>query len=237
MQGSTLGSGLHGWHLLSFGTTQNFHTSTKTSPFEALYGYPPPILQHYIPHKHKLEAVDAHLKSKTIAFALLKQNLVAAHERTKSQADKHWTDREFQERDWLFLKLLPYRKKSLATRANLKLSPRFYGPFQILKRVGQVVYKLDLPSHSKLHLIFHVSCLKPKLGAHVQTLPNLPPMDSDGVLCLEPQAIIQRRMKKLHYKAVTKVLAHQQDTPTEDVTLELLHTLQQQYPHLVGKVL
>lgn len=96
---------------------------------------------------------------------------------------------------------------------------------------------MDLPSHSKLHPIFHVSCLKPKLGAHVQTLPNLPPMDSDGVLCLEPQAIIQRRMKKLHYKAVTKVLAHQQDTPTEDVTLELLHTLQQQYPHLVGKVL
>jgi len=134
--------------------------------------------------------VDAHLKSKTVALALLKQNLVVAQERTKSQANKHWTDREFQERDWLLLKLLPYRKKSLATRANLKLWQRFYGPFQILKRVGQFAYKLDLPSHSKLHPIFHVSCLKPKLGAHVQTLPNLPPKDSDGVLRLEPQAII-----------------------------------------------
>ena len=110
MQGSTLGSGLYGWHQLSFGTTQNFHTSTKTTPFEALYDYPPSTLQHYIPSKHILEVVDAHLKSKTVALVLLKQNLVVAQERTKSQADKHWTDREFQERDWLFLKLLSYRK-------------------------------------------------------------------------------------------------------------------------------
>lgn len=147
----------------------NFHTSTKTSPFKALYDYPPPTLRHYIPSQHKLEVVDAHLKSKTVALALLKQNLVATQERTKSQADKHWTGREFQERDLLFLKLLPYRKKPLATRANLKLSPRFHRPLQILKRVGQIAYKLDLPSHSKLHPVFHVSCLKPKLGAHVQT--------------------------------------------------------------------
>ena len=125
----------------------------------------------------------------------------------------------------------------MVTRTNLKLSPRFYGPFQILQRIGQVAYKLNLPSSSRLHPIFHVSCLKPKLGAQVKPIPTLPPVDAEGVLCPEPEAILQRRMKKIHNRAVTEVLVHWQDTLIEDATWELLRNLQQQYPHLVGKVL
>jgi hypothetical protein len=35
--------------------------------------------------------------------------------------------------------------------------PKCYGPYTVLKRVGQVAYQLALPSHSKLHLVFHVT--------------------------------------------------------------------------------
>ena len=38
-------------------------------------------------------------------------------------------------------------------------------------------YKLDLPPESKVHLVFHVSCLKMKLGQHVTPIPTLPPVD------------------------------------------------------------
>ena len=39
-----------------------------------------------------------------------------------------------------------------------KLSPRFIGPFGILKRVGTVAYWLALqPSMSGVHEVFHVS--------------------------------------------------------------------------------
>jgi hypothetical protein len=42
-----------------------------------------------------------------------------------------------------------------------KLSPRFIGPFKILKRVGEVAYQLELPSHlTDVHDVFHVSQLK-----------------------------------------------------------------------------
>ena len=42
-----------------------------------------------------------------------------------------------------------------------KLSPRFIGPFEILERVGIVVYQLVLPpSMSGVHEVFHVSMLR-----------------------------------------------------------------------------
>lgn len=63
----------------------------------------------------------------------------------KFQADKRRTEREFVVEDWVYLRLQPYRQQSLVVGRNFKLSPRFFGPFQITKRVGQIAYKLDLP--------------------------------------------------------------------------------------------
>ena len=41
-----------------------------------------------------------------------------------------------------------------------ELSPRFIGPFEILKRVGTVAYRLALPpSFSGVNKVFHVSML------------------------------------------------------------------------------
>ena len=61
-------------------------------------------------------------------------------------ADKHRIERSFQVGDWVFLRLQPYKQKSITSKGKWKLSPRFYGPFQVLQRVGEVAYRLDLPS-------------------------------------------------------------------------------------------
>ena len=42
-----------------------------------------------------------------------------------------------------------------------KLSPRYIGPLEVLKRVGAVAYQLALPpSFSSVHEVFHVSMLR-----------------------------------------------------------------------------
>jgi hypothetical protein len=42
-----------------------------------------------------------------------------------------------------------------------KLSPRFVGPFEILKRIGMVAYRIALPLElSSIHNVFHVSMLR-----------------------------------------------------------------------------
>lgn len=60
----------------------------------------------------------------------------------------------------VYLKLHPYCQLSLAQWKNLKLSPKFFGPFKILFKIGEAAYTLELPSNSKIHLVFCVSLLK-----------------------------------------------------------------------------
>ena len=60
----------------------------------------------------------------------------------KSQIDKKRTDIEYAVGDMVYLKIQPYRLKSLATRVNKKLSPRYYGPFEVVETITKVVYKL-----------------------------------------------------------------------------------------------
>ena len=53
-----------------------------------------------------------------------------------------------------------------------KLSPRFIGPFQITERVGEVAYRLELPSHlADVHDVFHISHLKKCLRVPAEQLP------------------------------------------------------------------
>ena len=87
----------------------------------------------------------------------------------KMFADRKRTDREFEEGDKVYLRLWPYRQMSVAVRRNLKLSPRYYGSYTVIQKMGKVAYKLDLPPDSQIFPIFHVSYLKKTIGE--QTTP------------------------------------------------------------------
>lgn len=88
----------------------------------------------------------------------------------KSQADKKRRDISSTQDDWVYVKLQPYRQRSLVRRNNENLTPRFYGPYKVVRRIGPSVYELQLPSHSRNHLVFHVSQLKQSYGTHPPVL-------------------------------------------------------------------
>lgn len=106
------------------------------------------------------------------------------------------------------------------------MSPRFFGPFQVLKKIGAVAYKLDLPSESCIHPIFHVSCLKRNLGQHITPLPTLPPIDQHGEIKPEPEVVVDRQMVKKNNRALKKVLILWRGASVEDDSWETLWKLQ-----------
>ena len=79
-------------------------------------------------------------------------------------ANKHHIDRVFQEEELVYISLQPYIKISLNKKGVEKLQPRFYAPYKIIRKVGEVAYELELLAESKTHNVFHVSCLKKVVG-------------------------------------------------------------------------
>ncbi|WMV38067.1 hypothetical protein MTR67_031452 [Solanum verrucosum] len=75
---------------------------------------------------------------------LIREWLRTAQSRQKSYADVRRRDLEINVHDWVYLKILPMMGILRFVKKG-KLSPRFEGPYQILRRVGKDTYELDLP--------------------------------------------------------------------------------------------
>ena len=222
--------------LAEFWFNSNFHTSLKLTHFKALYGFPPPTLQTYVPGTTRVDALDSLLCQREVILATLRSNLAATQERIEVQVDKHRQDRSFEVGDWVYLRLQPYRQRTLAYKGKWKLSPRYFGPFQVLQKVRTVSYKLDLLPKAKLYHVFHVSCLKLKLGQQVHPFPTLPPMDEEGQVYTEPIRVLQTRSRSLRSQVITEVLVQWSGCSSDDATWESLHKLQMSFPHLMGNV-
>ena len=109
----------------------------------------------------------------------------------------------FQVGDWVYLRLQPYKQQSLVVKGFNKLSPRFFDPYKVLERIGEVAYRLDLPPESAIHPVFHVSCFKAKLGTHNISISQLPFVNSQGILTPEPATVVQSRTIQLRRRTIT----------------------------------
>lgn len=207
-----------------FNTT--YHSSLKMCPFEALYGYPPPLHLPYIANDTSVEAVEVFHRDREAMVRHLKSLLAGVRNRMKQQADKHRTDRVFQVGDWVFLKLQPYVQTSLRQFKYSKLGPKYFGPFLVIEKVGQVAYKLDLPNEAQIHPVFHVSLLKPARGNHA----TLVPLPTTPRFFLQPRAIIDRRVVKSHNKAVVQVLVHWTGLSPSEATWENFNEFVLRFP-------
>ncbi|KAL8113503.1 hypothetical protein AgCh_020723 [Apium graveolens] len=146
--------------LVEFAYNNSFQATIGIAPCEALYGRRcrTPLCWDEMGER-KLLGPEL-IRVTTEKVKLIQQRILADQRRQKSYADKDRREVMFKEGDFVFLKLSPW-KGIMRFGKKGKLSPRYIGPFEILRRVGEVAYDLALsPSLGHIHNIFHVSYLR-----------------------------------------------------------------------------
>ena len=134
---------------------------------------------------------------------------------------------EFDVGDWVWLRLLHRQAASLVTRPNVKLGPRYAGPFQVAERVGKVAYRLRLPEGAMIHDVFHVGLLKQYHGAPPDGPPPLPPMEHGRLL-----PVLLQVLRASLRRGVWHVLVHWAGTAEPDATWEPLEQFKASYPNV-----
>ncbi|XP_068662910.1 uncharacterized protein [Aristolochia californica] len=143
----------------------------------------------------------------------------------KSTYDKGHRDLSFVLGDYEWLRLQHYRQLSLTASKCHKLSPKFYGLFQVLNRIGSVDYLLQLPPNTKIHDVFHVFQLKPFRGDSPMLHTPLPPVQ-DGHVLPTPEKVFQAR----RVQGSWEILVQWTDTDPVEASWEPLEAFNALYP-------
>lgn len=169
-------------------------------------------LKLLVPVKSQNSDLNSWLHDRELMQQLVQQHLYRAQRKMKVQADKKRSFRSFQVGDSVYVKIQPYVQTSLANRSSNKLSFRYFGPFPITAKIGEVAYRLKLLEDCLIHPVFHVSQLKQVVSTNVVVSQELP----DPTFHFQvPQAILDRRLRHHNNTSVSQVLVKWSHLPTE----------------------
>nr|GEZ23073.1 putative reverse transcriptase domain-containing protein [Tanacetum cinerariifolium]GEZ27914.1 putative reverse transcriptase domain-containing protein [Tanacetum cinerariifolium] len=184
--------------LVKFSYNSCYHSSVRCALFEALYGRKCRTLIMWVEvEEGQLIGLEL-VQETTDKISQIKDRLKAAHDCQKSYADKRRKPLEFSVGNYVLLKVSPW-KGVVRFGKKGKLAPRFVGPFAIIKKVGTVAYRLDLPEKlNDVHDTFYLSNLKKCLGDPTLQVP-LDEIRVDAKLNFveEHVEILYREFKKL----------------------------------------
>ncbi|GKA33919.1 putative reverse transcriptase domain-containing protein [Tanacetum coccineum] len=222
--------------LVEFSYNNSYHASIKAAPFEALYGRKcrSPVCWAEV---GQVQLTGPELVQETTERIIqIKQRIQTARDRQKSYADLKRKPMEFQVGDKVMLKVSPW-KGVVRFGKRGKLNPRYVGPFKVLKKVGAVAYKLELPQElSRVHNTFHVSNLKKCYSDDPLVVP-LEGLQVDDKLHFveEPVEIMDREVKQLRRSRVPIVKVRWNSRRGPEFTWEREDQFRKKYPHLFTK--
>ncbi|XP_017407708.1 uncharacterized protein LOC108320705 [Vigna angularis] len=137
---------------------------------------------------------------------LIQERMRASQNRQKSYADRRRKPLEFAVGDHVFLRVTPTTGVGRVIRAR-KLSPRYLGPYQILRRIRPVAYEIVMsPRLANLHPVFHVYQLRKYVSdpSHVLEVENVQVREDFSVEA-QPVRIEESQNKQLRERTIKRV--------------------------------
>ena len=146
---------------VEFAYNHAVHSATKMSPFEVVYGFNPimPLDMLPLPQEQVMNR-DGKAKAEYVKklHQQAKENLERRTRQYTKPANQGKQRVTFDVGDWVWVH---FRKERFPAQRRSKLLPRGDGPFQVLEKVNDNAYKLDLPGEYNVSATFNVSDLTP----------------------------------------------------------------------------
>uniref|UniRef100_A0A2N9G3B0 Reverse transcriptase n=1 Tax=Fagus sylvatica TaxID=28930 RepID=A0A2N9G3B0_FAGSY len=144
---------------IEFAYNRSVHSTTDFSPFEIVYGFNPLTLLDLLPLPvNERTSLDGQKKAEMVKklHESVRQHIEKKNEQYANKANKGRRQVIFEPGDWVWVHM---RKERFPARRRSKLHPRGDGPFQVLERINDNAYKLDLPGEYNISATFNVSDL------------------------------------------------------------------------------
>uniref|UniRef100_A0A2N9FJQ1 Reverse transcriptase n=1 Tax=Fagus sylvatica TaxID=28930 RepID=A0A2N9FJQ1_FAGSY len=144
---------------IEFAYNRSVHSTTDFSPFEIVYGFNPLTPLDLLPLPvNERTSLDGQKKAEMVKklHESVRQHIEKKNEQYANKANKGRRQVIFEPGDWVWVHM---RKERFPARRRSKLYPRGDGPFQVLERINDNAYKLDLPGEYNISATFNVSDL------------------------------------------------------------------------------
>ena len=208
----------------------SLHSALGCSPFKAMYGYEPKLAAEPTLSPTASTSVTEMVENREQHLQSLKTHLARAQNKMKQSADQKRKDFQFQVGEQVLLKLQPYTQSTVASRPYPKLAFKYYGPYNVLQRIGKVAYKLQLPADSMIHPVFHISQLKPFTPDYSPVFDTLPKLTDLEAAETVPKAIIDRRLVRKGNSAISQVKLTWVGLPESATTWEDYNVIRARFP-------
>ncbi|KAL0191914.1 hypothetical protein M9458_010210, partial [Cirrhinus mrigala] len=172
--------------------------STNLMPFQCVLGFQPPMFP-WSGEPSELPAINSWLQSSEETWNQAHVHLQGAVRRTQAQANRRRRPNPLYEPgQWVWLSTRDLRLRLPCK----KLNPKYVGPFQIIRQITPVSFRLDLPAEYRTSPTFHVSLLKPAGDpGRVENLDEAasqgpPPVIVDGEEVYRVNTILDSRCRR-----------------------------------------